>query len=242
MGYLNPFVGYKYEPEEIKMSELGYLLTIGSSASSLISIYQVGSAGSDLYNIGNRFPSNYGYKLQEAGDNLMSYRTLSYISFGLSTISSYMLASVISTIGEEEEYKNEKGKGKILTASGLALAGLVIKIFAVDKVGDAGELIVSFSNDLKYDWQKHYFSKCGLNLKLYESRWNKGLYTYLGGIGLFILSGSTNNLQISRSYFMFGLLAFLSSHVYTEWLAPFKLGSSGSNLSNFEVNYRNMEK
>lgn len=216
------------EKTEIKVTPLGYALSIGSTVSSLISIYNTGRAGERLYTVGKNLPPEYGYRLVDAGNNLKSYRTLSYISGGLGLISSILLQSSLSKLENTEDI--DKVSGQIYASAGLALAGLVFKVIAVDNVGEAGVQIESFSNDLHDPRAKNYFSNCGIKLKKFEKRWDAGLNATIAAVGLLAVTAFAPNPIMPIA--SLGLL--IAGHVMSSWLAPVQMGSAGSYLNDFE--------
>jgi len=248
MGYLS-YLGYKIETKktynsysgssstdkyQVSVEPIGYIFSVGSTISSLASIHTAGQAGSDLITIGSSLPNGSGYKLIDAGNYLKSYRTLSYISGGLSLIATVMLSSALSNLDLDRDEDIEKISGTIYAAGGLSLAGLVIKVLAVDKVGDAGERIESFSNDLKDPKQKYYFVNCGINLKKFESKWDAGLGATIAGMAAIVISAIAPNPIAPIA----GLGLIIVGHVMSNWLAPAKMGSAGSYLTDFEFHMR----
>ncbi|MDI6803000.1 MAG: hypothetical protein QME58_04025 [Bacteroidota bacterium] len=215
---------YSTEKTEIKVTPLGYALSIGSTVSSLVSIYNTGRAGERLYIIGKNLPSEYGYKLVDAGNNLKSYRTLSYISSGLGLASSILLQSSLNELNNDKDI--EDVSGQIYAAGGLALAGLVFKIIAVDNVGEAGVQIESFSNDLHDPRAKNYFSNCGIKLKKFEKRWDAGLIVIGSGLVALMIPNPLAALS--------GLCLIIVGDIISSWIAPSNMSSAGSALYDFE--------
>lgn len=257
LGYLVPLTGYKtvtttktiteddffggtyqyqIREEETKLSASGYVFNIGSTALSLFSIYSTGQAGSRLQLFSNQLSHNDSYQLSEAGSNLKSFRTLSYVSSGLGLASGFLLGSSINTIDSDAD---DVAYGKLAAAGGTVLAGLILKIIAVNKVGKAGKQVEGFSQRVKKDWQKYYFAKSAKNLKKYKKRWNNGLGLIIGGIGIAV-TGALLDTQsdaasgVTLASVIGGGVMVISGHILMNWAAPASLGSAGSNLKKFE--------
>lgn len=242
-GYLVPLIGYSKETkindddywyttteQESKLSTFGYMLSIGSTASSIASVYKAGQAGSDLYKISYNMPGDQGYELAEAGKNLQSFRNLSYISSGLGLISNIYLVNSLNAIDDDEEV----GTQQLVTGLTLGLSSFILKVIAVKKVGSAGDKIEKFSNSMTNEWQKYYFTECSKNLKEYNQRWNNGVGLIASGIALALAGALTGDQNFATGGAIGGGLMALIGHVYMAWVAPADLGSAGDNLRDFE--------
>lgn len=210
-----------------------YFFSIVSTGASIFSDYKVGEAGSFLYAYGNSVSPEYGFKLSEAGNHLRSYRTMSFISRGLGLVSTFLLVSAASDLGNNDDISN--AAGKLIAAGTTAFSGFIVKIFAVNHVDKAGDNVVSFSNDIQTEWQKHYFAEAGANLKEYNKRWDKGVGLFIGGIGIGLTGSVTGEPVASLVGGIIGGIMQLIGIAYTDWLAPASMGSAGSNLNDFEA-------
>ncbi len=239
-GYMGPIIG---------STDANYFLSIVSTGASIFSDYKVGEAGSFLYEYGNGVSPEYGFKLSEAGNHLRSYRTMSFISSGLGLVSTFLLASAASDLGDIDNISDQElsnATGKLIAAGTAALSGFIVKIFAVNHVGKAGENVESFSNDLQTEWQKHYLAESGANLKDYNKRWDNGMGLIFGGLGIALAgglaSGAAGEPGVAVGGGIIGGILALVGIVYTDWLAPASMGSAGSNLNDFEARMRNLDR
>ncbi len=249
MSILVPLIGYKKETtydtqgwygdkkEETKLTGLGYVLTIGATASSLFSFYKAGQTGSVLYSIGNRMPPEAGISLSETGRRLQSFRTLSFISSGLGLVVNFMLVSSINDLKEDNE---DVSISKISTATGMAIASLILKIIAVNNVDKSGNEIEKFSRNMEDGWKKNYFTESSKHLKKYNQRWDQGLSLIFGGVGIALAGGliaaqSDAPAALGTGASILGGVMAFAGYIYMNWLAPAELGAAGQNMKDFEL-------
>jgi hypothetical protein len=250
MTYLVPLIGYTKEEklersgfstnlvEETKLSSLGYILNIGSFVTSIASVHKVGSAGSRFHAIGRELPPDLEYKFAESGNHLHSFRTLSYVSTGIGLAASIMLADAVAAVDEESDEEVAK---KLLTTLGVSIAGLIVKVIAVNKVDNAGEHLVKFSDHFDTEWKKFYLSEAGKNLRRYNENWDSGLGLIFGGLALAIGSGLLGEQQVAEIGAVTGGIMAIVGHVYMAWVAPYNLGVAGGKLQDLQERLNRLE-
>jgi len=249
-SYLVPLIGYTKEEklvrngystnleEQTKLSASGYLLSYGSSISALASVYKVGKAGSRIHTFARDLPMDIEFKLAEAGNNLKSFRTLSFVSTGFGLASTLML---YNAVGSSEEDTNEETLTKVGTALGVALTGLIFKVIAVNKVEQAGDKIKTFSDEFHTDWQKYYMSECGNNLQKYDEHWDAGLGLIIGGATLAFSSALLDEKTVAGIGGTVGAIMMVVGKIYMDWVAPYSLGAAGNNLKDFQERMERLE-
>lgn len=245
LSYLVPLVGYSKETKinrsgyfsttenERKLSFLGYLLSFGAAGSSIYSTFRAGQAGSDFYWTGNQFSPNLGYNLSEVGNDMRSFRTLSYFSSGIGFVGNLLLTSALNSAIAEEDVSTDQ----LVTGLSLGLTALVLKIIAVNKVGHAGEKLGRFSQNLNEDWQRYYFDECSSNLKSYDKHWDRGLRLMVGGLSVAFVGGlaasASDEPAVATLGGISGGIMALVGVIYQQWVAPASMGSAGTKLYDF---------
>ncbi len=244
LSLLNPFIGYKKETtiesngyyaevkEERKPTALGYTLSLGAFASSVMADYRIGKAGSRLRSIGDGISDEYGFKLVQAGGYLQSYRTLRYIGNGLNILGSIIMANAASNLDDENI---DEGTSQFFTGAGLLLSSVIFNYIAVGKIGKAGEYFQDYSKQMISAREKFYLNECGTNLKKYEDRWKTGFGLIVSGFGIVLISGLLiENEGAAIGTMVVGGVMVFSGYLMMSWLAPTSLGSAGDNVQSYQ--------
>lgn len=212
----------------------GTIFSILSTGSSVAADYNVGMAGSRLKKFGRTLHPDIGFKVEEAGGYLQTYRTLSMISTGTSLAGSIFLMNALDENASDEELLQGVG-----IALGISIAAITLKYFAVGKIEKAGKLFGDYAKTQKTKWKKYYLSQSAEEMTKFTNNWKRGFGLVLMGGALMLAGGVTGSPEVARIGVITGGITMLIGHVYMAWVAPANLGSAGNNYESFEERLRN---